>query len=52
MLSYDMDIIAEYLEKNELIMNLEEGKTEVMLFGTAKRLSLQSRKLDGIKVKE
>ncbi len=46
MLSYDIDLIAKYLEKNELIMNLEKGKTEVMLFGTAKRLSMQSRELD------
>ena len=46
MLSYDMDLIAKYLEENELIMNLEKGKTEVMLLGTAKRLSMQSRELD------
>ena len=41
-----MDLIAKYLEENELIMNLEKGKTEVMLLGTAKRLSMQSRELD------
>ncbi len=46
MLSYDMDLIAKYLEENELIMNLEKGKTEVMLLGTAKRLSMRSRELD------
>ena len=34
------------MENNELIINLEKGKTEVMLFGTAKRLSMQSRDLD------
>ena len=34
--TYDMDLIAKYLDDNELIMNLEKGKTEVMLFGTAK----------------
>ena len=45
-LTYDMDLIAKYLEDNELIMNLEKGKTEIMLFGTAKRLSMQSRGLD------
>ncbi len=44
MLSYDMDIINKYLEENELIMNLEKGKTEVMLFGTEK--DCQSRELD------
>ncbi len=41
MLSYDMDLIAKYLEENELIMNLEKGS-----FITAKRLSMQSRELD------
>ena len=45
-LTYDMDLIAKYLEDNELIINLEKGKTEVVLFGTAKRLSMQSRDLD------
>ena len=35
--SHDMDLIAKYLDDNELIMNLEKGKTEVMLFGTAKK---------------
>ena len=28
------------IRENELIINLKKGKTEVMLFGTAKRLSL------------
>ena len=46
MLSQDMDLIANYFDGNELIINLNKGKTEVMLFGTAKRLSLQSRDID------
>ena len=35
-LSQDMDLIANYFDGNEFIMNLSKGKTEVMLFGTAK----------------
>ena len=42
----DMDLIANYFDGNELIMTLSKGKTEVMLFGTAKRLSLQARDID------
>lgn len=45
-LSHDMDLIANYFDENELIMNLSKGKTEVMLFGTAKRLSLQPQDID------
>ena len=43
-----MELIAKYFDENELVMNLKEGKTEVMLFGTRKRLSTQSH---DIKVK-
>ena len=45
-LSNDLKHIAKYFDENELIINLNKGKTEVMLFGTAKRISLQSRQLD------
>ena len=31
--------IASYLDSNELIINLKKGKTESLLFGTAKRLN-------------
>ena len=41
-LSNDLKHIAKYFDENELIINLNKGKTEVMLFGTAKRISLQS----------
>ena len=34
----DMANIAEWLQDNRLIINLKKGKTEAMLFGTAKRL--------------
>ena len=37
-LSEDMGIINTWLEQNDLVLNLKKGKTETMLFGTAKRL--------------
>ena len=33
-----MTVIKNWLDKNRLIINLKKGKTESMLFGTAKRL--------------
>ena len=41
--SNDLKHIAKYFDENELIINLNKGKTEVMLFGTAMRISLQCR---------
>ena len=38
--------IYEYLSENELILNTKKGKTEVMLFGTAKRLAKNERNLE------
>ena len=38
-LSEDINSLASWFRDNELIINLKKGKTEVMLFGTAKRLS-------------
>ena len=37
-LTSDMANIAKWLENNRLIINLKKGKTEAMVFGTAKRL--------------
>ena len=37
-LSANMTVIKNWLDKNRLIINLQKGKTESMLFGTAKRL--------------
>ncbi len=34
-----MAVIKDWLDKNRLIINLKKGKTESMLFGTAKQLS-------------
>ena len=36
-LNEDMSCIANWLEENELIINLKKGKMESLLFGTAKR---------------
>ena len=41
-LTEDMDLISNWLKENELIINVKEGKTEALLFGTAKRLSMQT----------
>ena len=38
-LSKDINSLAPWFRDKELIINLKKGKTEVMLFGTAKRLS-------------
>ncbi len=37
-LNSEMKIIGSYCSENELLLNLKKGKTESMLFGTAKRL--------------
>lgn len=42
-LSLDMQAIAIWCEDNELIINVKKGKTECMLFVTAKRLSLTEK---------
>ena len=44
-LNEDLENISRYFSKNELIINLKKGKTESMLFGTAKRLSNQELEL-------
>ena len=36
-LTEDMDLISNWLKENEHIINMKEGKTEALLFGTAKR---------------
>ena len=38
MLTQDMNNIANWLDKNKLIINLRKGKTESMLFGTGQQL--------------
>ena len=38
-LNDDMEHVFEFLTESELILNAKKGKTQVMLFGTSKRLS-------------
>ena len=45
-LNQDLEKISQYFRENELIMNLKKGKSEVMLFGTAKRLKLHGKSLN------
>jgi len=40
-LTNDLTRISTYFNTNELIINMNVGKTEVMLFGTAKRVATQ-----------
>ena len=39
LLNEDFHNVCQWLEENELIINLKKGKTEFMVFGTNKRLS-------------
>ena len=41
-LSNDMNAIADWLDQNALIINLNKGKTESLLFGTSQRIAKQS----------
>ena len=40
-LSQDLCMVSKWLQENELVLNLKKGNTEVMLFGTKKRLKQQ-----------
>ena len=44
-LDSEMKAVGSYCSDNELFLNLKKGKTESMLFGTARRLSKNGRKL-------
>ena len=44
-LNSEMKAVGSYCSDNELFLNLKKGKTESMLFGTARRLSRNWRKL-------
>ena len=46
MLNQDLQHVAEYFRDNDLVINLKQGKTESMLFGTAKRISKERNQLD------
>ena len=53
-LNEDLKLISTYFQTNQLVINLKKGKTETMLFGTAKRLTKCSKILtlyyDGIQI--
>ena len=38
LLSEDMDAVAQWLQRNQLVINLKKNKTESMVFDTARRL--------------
>ena len=38
-LSEDMDAVAQWLQRNQLVINLKKDKSESMVFGTARRLA-------------
>lgn len=42
-LNTELERVYTYLKTNELVLNLKEGKTETMLFGTAARLAKQTK---------
>ena len=44
-LNSEMECVGTYCRENELVLNLKKGKTEAMLFGTAKRVKQHSREL-------
>ena len=41
-LSTDLNAIADWLDQNALIINLNKGKIESLLFGTSQRIAKQS----------
>ena len=45
-LNKDMENVKNYCFTNKLIINTKKGKTEVMLFGTSKRLKSSGKKLE------
>ena len=54
-LNEEFDRLHSYFRENELVLNLKRGKTESMLFGTAKRLATQPKdtitiRIDGLPV--
>ena len=47
-LNEDQRNISDYYRKSELIINLNKGKTELMLFGSAQRLKTHDKLLQVI----
>ena len=51
-LNHDINTLASWLRRNELIINHKKGKTEAILFGTARRLGKFKERQLNIKVRE
>ena len=49
-LNEEVNKVAKWMSNNHLILNLKKGKTESLLFGTAKRLSKESSPRINIKI--
>jgi len=45
-LNEDINSLCRWFKENKLIVNFKKGKTEAMLFGTAKRINLQGNELN------
>ena len=45
-LSQDLCTVSKWLQENKLVLNLQNGETEVMLFGTKKCLNQQEREIE------
>lgn len=45
-LNEDLKNLRVWLEENELLLNMKPGKTEVLLFGTSKRIATTNRNLE------
>ena len=45
-LNAEFSYLSDWLKDNELILNLKKDKTEIMIFGTQKRLSKADRNLN------
>ena len=49
-LSEDMSAVAQWLQRNQLVINLKKNKTESMVFGTARRLAKEGNSSLCIKI--
>ena len=45
-LEKDLEKIASYFDDSQMIMNPSKGKTELLIFGTGKRLASTKKQID------
>ena len=43
LLSIDLSFVFKWIKENELLMNLKQGKTEALLFGTSKKTTQNTK---------